>query len=225
MSFIRNKGDCEVIPPEILDSEVLARGIIAPFHYSRSGKKLHEKIFLPPLKPEPRNDISTLRANFTTIDFIKRHAQSLVKGGGEYKGVLVINVGAIKSFQRGGSIKYPEEEFIDEELRNTSITIDVIFTPLDQNKQIVNKRPICKNDIGLPCHADLIYPGYSPIIGTPHPIALRKFAKLLAKAPYTIPFSSIGSEGIDKEKMACCYFIEEDPASTDWTSGDIYSVF
>jgi hypothetical protein len=149
-----------VISESIDDLEVLIRGILTPFHYSRSKNKPKREAFLPP----PRsNEVSVLRLQFTTIDFCKKHAQTIQMKDNEYIGLIAVQVLSIKESNQEDAL----------------YQVSVMFSPLDEHQNRITEK-VFTDTLGLPMHADIVY-SFETIEGKTLPQEIRKLADLIVK--------------------------------------------
>lgn len=154
------------IPREIAPTETLIRGIVHPYFYSNSQKRLKAEAFLPPAF---KRDVSVLRLSYTDEHFCKRHCKGLRIGtDGRYVGMAAV---AAKSIEEANDL--PTLDGI----------IAVEATPLDGNYQTISIFEVTTDTAGLPMHADILYRDPAPR-GKPNPTALIAARYLLSKASY-----------------------------------------
>jgi hypothetical protein len=148
------------IPLEINEQEILVRGIMHPFFYSESKKKIKGEAFLPPPK---RKDVSTLRLKYTTSNFCKNHSARLKMANNRYVGLGLIGINNIILLNP-----------------STNNLVEVIATPLDELGNEIKHKIIYNTTKGLPMHADILYT-YEFVEGSPPPQEIRKIAEQIAK--------------------------------------------
>lgn len=144
----------EVIPDNIDEDEVLGRIILHSYHYSVSRGKLRPEAFMP--SPSEKNEISTLRYNYTNIDFCKQRGLIIAerrstKNTCTFIGIAFIKCNKIKSAPN--SEKKDSKEANDHYI----FSAEPIATPLDEDEKIRADRPIYTTDSGIPSHADVKY--------------------------------------------------------------------
>lgn len=87
------------IPENIDGCEILVRGILHPFFYSESKKKLKEQAFMP---PPNKCDVSVLRLCYTILDFCKAHSKALKIGDDSvYVGLAFVQAQQVKKAGEG----------------------------------------------------------------------------------------------------------------------------
>jgi hypothetical protein len=128
------------IPFEVSKDELLVRAIGSFLFYSTSDNKLKREAFLP---PPDKTDVSLLRRNYTTDDFCKKQGMSLKMHGYQYCGLAIFY-----SYQ------------IDEINADHQVVVKPVVhgTPIDENGNYVENPPVYTSSLGLPMHADLVYP-------------------------------------------------------------------
>lgn len=156
-----------VIPRSIAGAETLIRGIVHPYFYSESKRKLKPEAFLP---PPAKRDVSVLRLAYADAPFCKQHCQGLRMG----KDGLYVGLAALTA------------EAVDEAGRLPAVAgaVTVAATPLDVNeKPIAIEVVVTTADAGLPMHADILYS--QPVErGVPNPGAQLAARHLLGRACY-----------------------------------------
>jgi len=138
------------IPLEILEDELIVRGIVHPLFYSK--KKISDNAFLPP--PKGRKDVSVLRHDHTDSHFCKNHSSSLRIGENTYCGLGVLLAKSVDEVNKAEEYKLENGELINIILK---------ATPNHQEN--------------LPMHADIIY-SHSMDDDEPKTL-MRKIAKAL----------------------------------------------
>jgi hypothetical protein len=167
----------EVISLTIEPNEVLVRGILHPFFYSESKKKLKETAFLPP----PNSDtVSFNRLRYTNAEFCKQHAKTINFPDNSYCGLATIVVQKIIAIN---------EHFTDE-------NVSVVCSPINEFGKYVDtkKTKTFVDSAGLPMHADLMYEILNqPIEPFKPQTRLRKIANEILKHAiyYEDPFPNI----------------------------------
>jgi hypothetical protein len=151
------------IPFNVLDKELLIRGIVHPMYYSNSNQAIKREAFLP---PSNSCDVSLLRRLYTNDDFCKERFAKLKLGDSIYCGIATFFM------------------FHVEEIKNTIVVaerveVTVKGTPLDDKGNYITTPPVYKKNPGTPMHADLVYE--SPILKGQPNTKHRKFASKLAK--------------------------------------------
>lgn len=145
-----------MIPKEIDNDEVIVRGIFHPFHWSNSKKKLKREALLP---PSGSRDVSTLRLKYTNEHFCKRHVKKIAEEVPAYT-----YCGLATFF--AGSIEKTNQEAIGKN-SNQDIFIELVFSPMDDQKRYRTDFPIYDTDNGLPMHSDILYSQAMPEKGKP----------------------------------------------------------
>ena len=163
VNFFKRPQSLNIIPDKLSDEELIVRGIFTPLYYSKSKNELKEGAFLP----SPRgnsNDVSVLRANYTTDDFCKNHCSKISLSGQAFCGFATFLVKNISEL----AIRHGLDE-----------TVYLRVSPLREDfKTEYHDRPIHKGLPGLPMHADIFY-NCEFEAGKPQ-TKYRKFAKELA---------------------------------------------
>ena len=161
------------IPLKIDDSEIQIRCIGHYLYYSQSKQRLKFTAFMP---PNGSNEVSLLRLSFANETKCKIQAKSLKKNGYTYCGLVTIITKDILDSIEALSAK---TLLYDD---GSKVEVNVISTPLDENKEKRDSSYIFSNDKGLPFHSDLIY-NWTPIEGKVAPTPIKQIAKYLAKNP------------------------------------------
>ncbi|MGV6862602.1 MAG: hypothetical protein ACWA41_12585 [Putridiphycobacter sp.] len=129
------------IPLNIGANEFIGRIILYSFHYSKSRKKIRPEAFLP--SPNEKNEISTLRFQYTNEHFCKSHGMNIAsrRSACDFIGLVFLKCSEITNAP------------IDSEFTATPNA-----TPLgiDGNLRSTDS-PIFTTDDGIPSHADIVY--------------------------------------------------------------------
>lgn len=143
----------QVIPRSIAPTETLVRGIVHPYFYSVSKKRLKPQAFLP--APDQR-DVSVLRLAYTDARFCKQHCQGLRMGDdGHYVGMAALAADTVAQANT---------------LPDASGAVTVEASPLNEERQPVATAELTTADAGLPMHADILH--RVPMVrGVPNPLA------------------------------------------------------
>lgn len=154
------------IPHSIAPAETLIRGILHPYFYSESKRRLKPEAFLP--GPSKR-DVSVLRLAYTDAHSCKQHCMGLRMGtDGHYVGMAALVANTIEQASA---------------LPQVSGVVTVEATPLDADLQPIVAEVISTEDAGLPMHADILY--REPMLkGVPNPAAQQAARYLLSRASY-----------------------------------------
>ncbi|HEY1018438.1 MAG TPA: hypothetical protein VGE25_05540 [Sediminibacterium sp.] len=151
------------IPFQVGNNELLVRGILHPMFYSNSNKTVKREAFLP---PSNRQDVSLLRHGYSTDNFCKIHASSLVIKDNQYCGLATF------------CAFHPKEVF-DSIIPAERIKVEIKGTPIDENGVYISTPPVYKKSRGLPMHADMLYE--TPLVKGAPQTKHRQFANKLAK--------------------------------------------
>lgn len=146
--------------------EILVRGILHPFFYSQSKKKLKETAFLPPPKA---NSVSLNRLRYTDVHFCKQHAKTINFPNNTYCGLVTIIV----------------KDILDASDKFEDVDAKVIASPMDEHQNYVDTKTtkVFVDSLGLPMHADLTYQISNPPIEPYNPqTKLRKVASEILKS-------------------------------------------
>ncbi len=155
----------EVVSLSIDRNELLVRGILHPFFYSQSKRKLKETTFLP---PPNSNTVSFNRLRYTNVDFCKSHAKKINFPNNSYCGLSTIVV---------QNILLTNEQFTD-------VNVKVVCSPINELGEYIDikKTKVFVDSLGLPMHADLTYENLVESIEPFIPqTRLRKIANELLK--------------------------------------------
>jgi hypothetical protein len=146
--------------------EILVRGILHPFFYSQSKKRLKETAFLP---PSNAHTVSLNRLRYTNPQFCKQHAKTINFPNNTYCGLVTIVVKDIDAV----SEKFEQEKAV------------VIASPMDENKNYIDTTitKVYIDNLGLPMHCDLTYQILNPPLEPYNPqTRLRKMASEIVKS-------------------------------------------
>jgi len=160
----------QLIPRSMAPAEVLVRGILHPFFYSKSADRVKPEAFLP---PPGQADVSVLRLAYTQEDFCKAHCRHLRIGDSVYVGMAALRVEAVEAAAR----------------QPAADPVKVIASPLDEaNKPLADDASLTTTDPGLPMHADLLY-SMPTVRGIPVSPALKVAARYLANPARSIYYA------------------------------------
>lgn len=135
----------ELVNRAISDDEFCIRCILSPLFCHSTKEKLKENAFLPP----PNSDeVSLLRLMYTDLDRCKAHAKRIEE----------------KMKDRINDISYRglasiTQRDVKETNVKSEITCNIVYAPMDEKGNYVkNEKDVYSDDLGLPMHANLIYP-------------------------------------------------------------------
>ncbi len=146
--------------------EILVRGILHPFFYSQSKKKLKEIAFLPPPKA---NTVSLNRLRYCNAQFCKQHAKTINFPNNTYCGLVTIIIKDVLN---------ASDKFED-------VDVKVIASPMDEHQNYIDTKTtkVFVDSLGLPMHADLTYQILNPPLEPYNPqTKLRKVASEILKS-------------------------------------------
>lgn len=149
-----------IIPENFNENELIIRGIFSPIFYSTRTRKLKEGAFMP---PPSKRDVSVLRKNYADDNFCKNHCIKVKIPKNNYCGLASFLARHIDELAK----EYQLEDLVF-----------LKFTPLDENYNLIETRPILITTAGVPMHADIYYNGEF-VNGKPQ-TQFRQFAKKLA---------------------------------------------
>ncbi len=151
----------ESIDLAIAPHEIIVRGIVYPFFYSNSKKRLDKQAFLP---PKGKNEVSTYRNRYANDHICKNSATTLQLGTNKYCGLAIFLAEHISHLNEATELEMKAQ---------------MISTPLDKNNQHIKDRIATANEEGKPFHADLVY-DFIVMEGQPN-TPIRKYAEALTK--------------------------------------------
>ena len=166
--FLRSYTAKEIkkeIPFEISDDELLVRAIGHYMFFSINDKELKREAFLPPAN---RADVSLLRRKYTTDEFCKKHAKSINMKGYIYCGLATFLFSEVAKINA---------------LPHVKVRPKVVGSPIDENGQYITQPPVFENAVGIPMHADIIYP--EPVQKGKVMTEYRQFAQEMLKGRVT----------------------------------------